>query len=89
MRQVNLDVIGACQSTIDQEEKEDTELRTQHGNKFNRPPSATVNQQYKQSLVEYRGKMDMAVATDTQIKTKFDSNQQGFMLLTKTRQELA
>ena len=31
----------------------------------------------------------MAVATDNQLKTKFDSNQQGFALLSKTRQELA
>jgi len=33
--------------------------------------------------------MEMAVATDNQLKTKFDSNQQGFALLSKTRQELA
>lgn len=31
----------------------------------------------------------MAVATDTQIKTKFESNEQGFRLLSKTRQELS
>lgn len=31
----------------------------------------------------------MAVATDTQIKTKFDANTAGFALLSKTRQEIA
>ena len=31
----------------------------------------------------------MAVATDQQIKTKFESNTEGFALLSKTRQELA
>ena len=33
--------------------------------------------------------MDMAVATDTQIKTKFEANTEGFALLSKTRQEIA
>jgi len=29
------------------------------------------------------------MATDAQIKTKFESNEQGFRLLSKTRQELS
>ena len=85
MRQVNNEVIKACEDTINNEEKEDTELRTQHGAKFNRPPSATVNQQYKSSLVEYKGRIEMAVATDNQVKEKFEANRQGFQLLGKTR----
>lgn len=57
-------MIAASKQVVDAEEAEDTQLRSQHGPKFNRPPSATVNQQYKQSIFEYGGKIDMAVATD-------------------------
>ena len=74
LKQVNMDVIAACQQTLEAEETEDTALRTQYGERFNRPPSATVNAQYKTSLFDYKGKVEMAVATDTQIKTKYDSN---------------
>lgn len=64
-------------------------LRTQHGSKFNRPPSSTVNQQYKQSIFDYKQKIDTAVATDRSIKEKYQANAQGFALLSKTRSELA
>ena len=70
-----MDVITACQQTLEAEETEDTNLRTQYGERFNSPPSATVNSQYKTSLFDYKGKVEMAVATDNQIKTKYDSNQ--------------
>jgi len=54
LKQVNTDVINQCKQTIENEEAEDTQLRTQHGAKFNRPPSASVNQAYKQSLFDYQ-----------------------------------
>ena len=50
---MNLDVIAACRQTLEAEENEDTQLRTQHGQAFNRPPSSTVNQAYKQSIFDY------------------------------------
>lgn len=31
----------------------------------------------------------MAVATDTQISTKYEANKEGFQLLSKTRQDIA
>ena len=64
-------------------------MRQQHGDKFNRPPSAAVNQQYKQSLQEYKGKLDSAMSTDASIRQKFDASAQGFMMLDKTRAELS
>ncbi len=88
-KQLNMDIITACRSLIDAEENEDTQLRTQHGARFNRPPSSTVNQAYKQSLMDYQTKIEMAAGTDVQIKTKYDSNTEGFALLSKTRQDLS
>lgn len=64
MKTLNNDVIAACDQVITEEEKEDNELRTQHGTAFSRPPSGTVNAQYKKSIFEYKEKMTMAVATD-------------------------
>jgi len=89
MKTINLEVIQACQNTVKEEENEDTQLRTQHGPKWNRPPSAAVNQTYKQSLFEYQQKLENAMATDVQIRTKFEANREGFALLSKTRQDLA
>lgn len=88
LKQVNQDVINACKQALDAEEAEDTQLRNQHGIKFNRPPSTSVNAQYKQSLFDYSSKIEMASATDVQIESKFSTNTQGFALLSKTRQEL-
>lgn len=89
MKQINTDIITDCEKLIDVEEKEDTQLRNQYGANFNRPPSATVNGPYKQQLFEYKQKIEMAQATDAQIKQKFEANTQGFALLSKTRQDLA
>lgn len=54
LKTVNNEMIMACRTTIEGEENEDNTLRSQHGAKFNRPPSGTVNQPYKQSLFEYQ-----------------------------------
>jgi len=74
LKQMNTEVLGVCKQTLDAEENEDTQLRNQYQQRFNRPPSSTVNQQYKQQLFEYQQKLDMAVATDTQIKSMFERN---------------
>ena len=47
MKTMNTDVLNVCKQTLEAEENEDTQLRNQHGAAFNRPPSSTVNQQYK------------------------------------------
>lgn len=39
-------------------------------------------------MFDYKGKIEMASATDGQIKQKFEANQAGFQLLGKSRQEL-
>jgi len=78
-----------CEKTLNAEEQEDNTLRQQHGQKWNRPPSSAVNGQYKQQIADYRGKMQMAQATDGAISQKYESNKAGFALLSKTRQDLA
>lgn len=86
---VNNDLIGAMEQIIGSEEQEDTQLRQQYGGTFNRLPSGSVNGQYKQSISDYKNKLQQAAVTDQQILTKFDANKQGFALLAKTRQDIA
>ena len=64
-------------------------MKQQHGEKWKRQPSNSVNSQYKSSLDDYSNKMLQAGVTDDQINQKFSANQEGFALLSKTRAELA
>jgi len=53
-------LIKDMEGTLEEEEKEDTQLRAQHGAAWTRMPSASVNGQYKQGLFDYKNKMQMA-----------------------------
>ena len=64
MKDINNDIIADCEKQLNEEEAEDTQLRAQYGAAFNRPPSASVNAQYKQSIFEYKQKIEMASTTD-------------------------
>lgn len=59
---------------IANEEQEDTQLRQQYGATFQRLPSGTVNGQYKQSISDYKNKLQQAAVTDQQILAKFEAN---------------
>ena len=48
LKQINTDIIKDCESIVNKEEAEDTQLRNSYGANFNRPPSSTVNATYKQ-----------------------------------------
>jgi hypothetical protein len=81
--------MAASQKTLEDEEREDTQLRQQYGGNFNRVPSASLNGQYKQQLIKYREKLNMAATTDAQIKEKFMQNKAGFDLISLSRGDLS
>lgn len=64
-------MIKAMDQVLTDEEKEDTALRSQYGVKFNRMPSASVNGAYKQSIQDYKNKLQQAQVTDQQILSKY------------------
>jgi len=64
-------------------------LRQQYGGSFNRVPSASLNGQYRQQLIQYREKLQMAATTDVQIKEKFTQNKAGFDMISLSRGDLA
>ena len=80
---VNLEKLMAA------EEQEDNQLRMQHGANFQRIPSASVNQAYKQSINDYKMKLQQASVSDGQILQKFNMNKDGFKILSKTRGEIS
>merc|ERR1712127_528719 len=71
------------------EEQEDNQLRQQHGPKFNRMPSASANQPYRQGVADYKAKLQQAQVTDQQILGKYEANKQGFALISKSRGDLS
>lgn len=66
---------------INQEEMEDSQLRQMYGQRFNRPPSGSLNQQYRAHLNEYKQKLQQASMTDQQQISKYEVNKQNFSLL--------
>lgn len=57
-------MIRAMEQALLDEEAEDLALRTSYGPKFNRMPSTTVNGAYKQSILDYKSKIQQANITD-------------------------
>jgi len=55
--QINNDMLAEMERCIQAEEQEDNQLRQQYGTKVNRMPSAAVNGAYKQSIQDYKMKL--------------------------------
>lgn len=87
--QINNDMLKDMENTLNAEEQEDNQLRQQHGPKFNRMPSASVNQPYRQGVADYKAKLQQAQVTDKQILGKYEANKQGFALISKSRGDLS
>lgn len=85
---LNQDLLREMDAELKAEEEEDAALRAQHGANFNRAPSASVNAQYKQQVADFTAKLNQAVTTDENLKTKYAQSEAGFKLLAKTRQDL-
>lgn len=86
--ELNHQILKDMEATLNAEEQEDAQLRQQYGPKFNRMPSQSVNQQYRQSINDYKNKLAQAQVTDQQILNKYNTNKQGFSLISKSRGDL-
>ena len=64
-------------------------MRQQHGQKWNRLPSNSLNIQFRQSIQDYENKLNQADATDANITTKLNQNKESYRLISKTKQELS
>ena len=60
----NLSIITQMQSSLDEEEASDSQLRNTYGSKWNRMPSSSLNIQFRQTLQEYAAKVQQAATTD-------------------------
>jgi hypothetical protein len=57
-------MIKNLEEVITAEENEDNQLRQKYGPGFNRIPSVSVNQAYKQSINDYKVKLQQAQISD-------------------------
>ncbi len=88
LRSNNLSIITQMQSSLDEEEASDSQLRNTYGSKWNRMPSNSLNMQFRQTLGEYQAKVQQAASTDEQITLKFQSNTDALQLLSKCKSDL-
>lgn len=68
-------------SSLDTEEKEDTELCSRFGRDWARIPSAQLNRSFRGDLATYRGNIDAAKRSDAILQERFDSYRAEFDLL--------
>jgi hypothetical protein len=74
--------------TVNKEEEEDNTLRNEHGNKWIRAPSNTTNMTFKQSIIDYTAKLDVAAKCDVQTKNSIQENAKYFELISLDKEKL-
>jgi hypothetical protein len=73
---------------INKEEDEDNNLRKEHGNKWMRPPSNVTNMSFKQSIIDYTAKLDVAAKCDEKTKNLIQENAKYFELISLDKEKL-
>ena len=59
-------------TVLEEEEKSDNQMRAQFGNRWNRLPSSSLNQQFKFVISDFAQKKLVAAETDKKIEEKFN-----------------
>ena len=81
-------MVGEIEKQINEEEKFDNDMRNANGPKWTPLPSAGMNQPYKQNIIMYMQKIDMARAQDESSQKRFNDQRTEIEILSKTKQEL-
>ena len=79
---------AAINTSLDTEEKEDTELCSRFGRDWLRTPSAQLNRGFRGDLATYRGNIDAAKRSDSILQEKFDTYRAEFDLLMLSQAQL-
>ncbi|KAJ2991928.1 pH-response regulator protein palA/rim20 [Globomyces sp. JEL0801] len=82
------DIVKRCLETLDNEEKEDNEMRTVHGAKWTRTPSTVLNRKLREKISEYSQKIDSADKANKIVRNKIDTNMFLIEHLGMSRKEL-
>ena len=73
--QRNTDLLTEAGRMLEEEERSDSSLRSQHGAKWNRTASATLTTTFKTNLTKYKTILDNAVTADGVVREKMASHQ--------------
>ena len=79
--QRNTDLLTEAERMLEEEEKSDSSLRSQHGAKWNRTASATLTTTFKTNLTKYKTILDNAVTADGVVREKMTTHQAGMAAL--------
>lgn len=85
----NDNLMQQMMTVLEEEEKSDNQMRTQFGNRWNRLPSSSLNQQFKFVISDFAQKKLAASETDRKIEEKFKSQGEASLaILNKSKNEL-
>ncbi|XP_015928484.1 programmed cell death 6-interacting protein [Parasteatoda tepidariorum] len=79
--QRNNEILRECQSSLNDEEESDNELRSKFGNQWLRTTSTKLNQPLKDNIQKYSQIISTAVAADGIVKEKFEKHRDKIALL--------
>ena len=69
---------------MDDEEREDTQMREHFKERWNRTPSSKLTDQLRQEGQKYRSILDNAINADAIVKQKYNEHRRGFEILSKS-----
>ena len=74
-------ILDSAVLLLDEEEKDDTQLRGQYGNGWVRTPSHALTANLRQEAQKHKADLEHAIKSDAYIKTKLIENQMAIDLL--------
>lgn len=86
--QRNKEIIDETSRMLDEEEREDTELRDRFKDKWNRQPSDKLTDSLRKEVFKFKGILDNATRADGIVREKYESNKEAMVVLGKPLPEI-
>ncbi|CAH3130479.1 unnamed protein product [Pocillopora meandrina] len=85
----NREILDEAMRMMDEEERQDTQMRERFTAKWTPKPSAELTMQLRQEAEKYRGILENAVRADAIVKEKYNNHRRNMDLLSKGEAQLA
>jgi programmed cell death 6-interacting protein len=86
--QRNREILTETVRMMDEEEREDSELRSRFREKWSRQPSASLAENLRKEVTKYKTILDTASGADQTVRQKFESHREAVVLLGKQVAEI-
>ena len=87
--QRNTDILNETKRCLEEEEKSDTELRTQMKEKWTRTPSKQLTEYLNAEIKQYEQIIENAIKANKVIDTKYSQHKDGIQLLSKAPNDIS